>query len=190
MIQKITRVWVDYMIRSGAHEEDRDIYEYGLECTLNELVSDIILLVAAIMLHRIWQMLLWIVVFNILRIHVGGYHAKTPTGCLVGSTLAGIVCVLAYPVFIGQIWMAGGTMIACNIVIWMIAPVTHPNHPISEERLSLVRKRAKVIGMVLVAVVVLLEHWLPEASAVICVTTLATCLLSLAAYSCTKISNW
>lgn len=189
MIKKITKAWVDYMIRSGAPEENRDIYEYGLECTLNELASDVLLLVAAVFLHRVWQMLLWIAVFNIMRIHVGGYHAKTPAGCLFGSTMAGIVCVMVYPLLARPAWLMWGAMIACNIVIWMIAPVTHPNHPVSEKRLQVVGKRAKILGGVMMAAVVIFIKLHIEAAAVISTTCVAVCLLSLVAYSCTKKGN-
>ena len=178
------------MIRSGAPEEDRDIYEYGLECTLNELISDLILLAAAVLLHRVWQMILWIVIFNIMRVHVGGYHAKTPAGCLFGSTMAGIICVMAYPLFTGVKWLIWGSMIACNLIIWMIAPVTHPNHPVPPARRERFKRRAKILGVVLGIAAVWLESRRPEVAALITVTSLTVCLLSFVAFSCTKKSNW
>lgn len=189
MIRKAVKKWVDFMIRSGAPEEEREVYEYGLECTLNELVSDLILMAAAVLLHRVWQMILWIVVFNVLRVHVGGYHARTPAGCLIGSTLTGIVCVLAYPLLLHRRICIAFAMAACCLIIWRIAPVTHLNHPVTEARLRRVGKRARVLGGLLSLFAVAAAERLPQSAALVCMTCFVTCLLALIANSCTKKAN-
>lgn len=81
MIKKIC----DFLIANGAEEEKRDIYEYALNCLLNELGIDIILLAAAFFLDMFKEMSIWICVFNSLRMNIGGYHAKTQKHCVLFS---------------------------------------------------------------------------------------------------------
>lgn len=182
MIKKVVDRWVDYMIENGADEKQRQIYSYGMECTVNEIVSDILLLVCAYFLGRIWEMAVWIIVFNILRVNVGGYHASTPFRCIAGSTILGILCTLVYPVFVERWGLGLGVSIICICIAIKIAPVLNIKHPVTEYRRQFARKLAILITM-LMALIAFFIHWLQrELSAMIQISMCSVYILSVAGY--------
>lgn len=180
MVHKISVRWAEYMVANGADENQKEVYAYGLECLLNEAISDILLMAAAVMLGRVWQMICWIVLFNIFRVHFGGFHAKTPWGCLIGSTLAGVLCVILYPVFYVRYIVLIAILCMDNGIVWRIAPVLHYKHPFSEERRVKVRKRARLLAGLLSLVLLILYHYEYEMTALLCATFTCSCVLSLA----------
>lgn len=126
--------WVDYMILNGADEGKRAVYLYGMECFLNELVSNCLLLFCALLLHRIWEMLVWIVVFTSLRVNAGGIHASSHGACIGFSTLTGCICVLAYPVFCRSFFLTAACAGISIVIVLLFAPVIHKNHPVSDQK--------------------------------------------------------
>lgn len=158
MIRKLADRWVTFMIKNGAPAEQREVYLYGLECTLNELAGDVILMVAAIVIGRVWEMLLWILVFNLLRLNTGGYHAATPFRCITLSTLLGITCTLVYPLAEGRYAVSGVLAGLCLVIIYLLAPVANEKRPLTEERKNKARKLARwfsaaVFGMIIILMV-------------------------------------
>ena len=142
MIKKMVDRWVDTMIKNGADEKKRQIYAYGLECTANEIASDILLLSCAVISGRVWEMVVWIIVFNLLRVNVGGFHASTPMRCIVGSTLLGIACTNLYPYLIGRKVLENVLSVLCICIVIIISPVLNMRHPVMEHRRQIARKRA------------------------------------------------
>lgn len=179
MVEKLVDKWVGYMIENGAKKNQKEVYAYGLICTIYELISDGILLLLAAFLHRTAEMLGWIILFNILRIHIGGYHAETPGRCLLGSTLTGIACVLVYPIYMGKPWLLYISMIIIWGITWTIAPVTHPRHSVSRSNLSKTKKRARILVLLLTGIILLTRQRYEPIAAFLTTTLLVSCLLSL-----------
>lgn len=158
MIKKIC----EFLIANGAKEEKREIYEYALNCLLNEVGVDIILLITAIFLGMFKEMSIWICVFNSLRMNIGGYHAKTQKRCVLFSVALGL-----FSVMIGrnlQLHMVIVFIIVffLSILIFRIAPIVHPNRPIGIYQQEKAKRRAlrfmffwSVIG------IVMYRRWIP-----------------------------
>ena len=72
----------DKLIRSGLPADKKEVYVYGLECSLNLIISDSILLTYAFYMGQIPELLLWLICFSLLRTHVGGYHAPSHFLCI------------------------------------------------------------------------------------------------------------
>lgn len=126
MVEELASRWVDYVIENGADKEQRAVYVYGLICFINELFSSALLLAIALPLNRIWQIVVWMMAFDMLRLNIGGYHADTPVRCIVESAFIGILCTLAYP-FLGK-----GSLFKCLIgamciiIVFRLSPVLLP----------------------------------------------------------------
>ena len=81
MVEELASRWVDYVIENGADKEQRAVYVYGLICFINELFSSVLLLAIALPLNRIWQIVVWMMAFdmfrlNIMRIPLSGVLSK------------------------------------------------------------------------------------------------------------------
>lgn len=180
MVHKLSVRWAEYMVSNGADKDQAEVYAYGLECLLNELLSDILLLLTAIGMGRVRQMICWIILFNIFRIHFGGFHAKTSLGCLAGSTLIGVLCVVFYPVFYTGYTALLVILCINNMIVWTIAPVLHPNHPFSDNRRKDVRKRARFLSVFFSALTLIMYNYQPGIAALMCATFTCACVLSAA----------
>ena len=180
LVHNLSERWADYMVANGAPKDSREIYVYGLECTLNELICDVILIAAAVCMKRVWEMACFIVVFNFLRMAVGGYHASSPFCCLFGSIAAGVVCVAVYPVLVGRRLAELFLSAVCVGIVWKTAPVVHTKHPVSEKRQKTVRKLARMMIIGTGLLILALGNSFPEPAAMICVTCVCTCALALA----------
>ena len=123
-----------WFIEQGLPEEQKEIYSYGLEGLANELLADILLFLSALLLHKIPEMFIWCFSFTILRVNLGGLHASSHSRCIIYSTAIGILSVQICPYFEKNLpIMVVFSTLVCLIATF-IAPVVHPNHPLSPKR--------------------------------------------------------
>lgn len=145
MIIKIANIWADWLVQNGASWDDYEIYAYGAECMLNELFSDLLLIITALAFHKTFEMILWMLFFTPLRIHLGGMHAPSHFKCILSSVLLSYLCIFTYPLLIEFPAIMGLILAISIFIVYKIAPVVHPNHPVSENRMLQMRKRALFI---------------------------------------------
>lgn len=146
---KIADKAVSWLLKNGADKEKERIISYGAECFFNELLADLLLVIFALLVHRILDTVIWIAAFTAVRVHLGGWHANTHIGCILSSTVIGGVCVLLSPVLNKAPAFIVIVLIVVSIgIIIKIAPVTHVNHPVSQARKAKARKRAIVISCI------------------------------------------
>lgn len=65
--------------------------QYGLMRRLMGMVTFLLLLPVGAFFDGWRSTFLFLLVFRFIRMRTGGYHAKTPAGCLLGSTFTMIV---------------------------------------------------------------------------------------------------
>lgn len=179
MIEQLANRWVDYMVKNGADEVQKPVYLYGLICFLNELFSSIMLLIIAIPLNRLWQMIIWMLVFDMLRINIGGYHAVTPVLCIMESTIVGVACTLVYPVFDRGVIFTCIICAICIGIVFRISPVLNQKHPLSKKRQNKARILARILIVTYSLLAVVTGRFNRELSAVISISMTSVCLLGL-----------
>ncbi len=143
MIHKISHSFSFYLSKNGGIPEKQQIYAYGIECILNELISDFLLLLCAIIMHQVVPMLIWCVSFTLIRIHLGGYHAVTHRRCIIYGTVIGICSVNIN--FIWKLLHPLGTIIITAVTLLLsirYAPIIHKNHPVSSQLKLEAKKKA------------------------------------------------
>ncbi len=135
MIHNIAVKIVDLLLKYGSAPKSRDIYIYGTECFISEMIGNFLLFCIALPLHQGWAMLLWLISFLSIRIHLGGYHAPYHWLCLLVSTFIGISSI-----FFNWIWISikGYSLLVlllCDAYIFLTKAVVHKNHPMSPKKL-------------------------------------------------------
>lgn len=68
----IAESFASWLIKNGADEENRDVYIYGIECFVNEFISNALLLSIGYISDRLTAMILWLCFFTIIRTQLGG----------------------------------------------------------------------------------------------------------------------
>lgn len=126
--------------------EDKEVYAYGAELLLSTVFNLIIALVIALITNTFWQCLVFLTSFVTIRIYAGGYHADTHRNCMLT-----LVCVQGLFVLIIKNFSAEKVKVAISImlmlsiaVIILLAPVAHPNKPLTESLKKVLRKKAYV----------------------------------------------
>ena len=160
MISKLAKNIARFFVVQNITEESKEvIYAYGMELLISDVLNTIIVLLIALISHTLPAVVIFIAVFMGLRQFVGGYHANSHLSCMF--TLVMVMLVFSYSICnvsvqIAPIFSIGFITIALPI-IFCIAPVPHPNKPMSEEKRIKLRKRSIILTVAIsVAVIVLL----------------------------------
>ena len=74
-------------------KEDTQIYTYGFEIFIDSFIETTLILLIGILGGWIFETLLFISAFTILRSYTGGYHASTKIACICITTLDKTVVV-------------------------------------------------------------------------------------------------
>ena len=89
--------------------EDVQVLQYGIECMINMSIPVMVIFVCAWYFKMLIPMLIWCVMFLILRNYIGGYHAKTHFRCILYSSVYGYKRNYCK---IGVVILAGGVVCA------------------------------------------------------------------------------
>ncbi|WP_313527475.1 accessory gene regulator B family protein [Anaerotignum sp.] len=180
MIIKIANTWADWLVQNGASSDDYEIYAYGAECMLNELFSDLLLIITALVFHKTFEMILWMIFFTPLRIHLGGMHASSHLKCILSSILLSYLCIFTYPLVVDSPIIIGFILAISILIVYKIAPVVHPNHPVSEHRMKKMRKRALFILFIEILITCIAYGYFSKIVAGIAtVSVFSVCLLAM-----------
>lgn len=136
MISKLAKSIAHFFVVQNITEESKEvIYAYGMELLISDVLNTIIVLLIALFSHTLPAVVVFIAVFMGLRQFVGGFHANSHLSCMF--TLVMVMMVFSYGIcnvsgYITPIFSISFIMIALPIIL-CIAPVPHPNKPMSEE---------------------------------------------------------
>lgn len=160
MISKLAKNMAHFFVVQNITEAPREaIYAYGMELLISDVLNTLIVLLIALLSHTLSAVVVFIAVFMGLRQFVGGYHANSHLSCMF--TLVIVMLVFSYGICningqLAQIFSISFITIALPI-IFFIAPVPHPNKPMSEEKGIKLRKRSYILAVILtIAVIALL----------------------------------
>ena len=159
MISKLAKNIAHFFVVQNITEESKEvIYAYGMELLISDVLNTLIVLLIALISHALLAVIVFIAVFMGLRQFVGGYHANSHLSCMF--TLVMVMLVFSYGICnvsgqIAQIFSIGFIAIALP-VIFCIAPVPHPNKPMSKEKGVKLRKRSIILAAALSTAVIAL----------------------------------
>lgn len=180
MIFKLYERITDSLIKCNAmEEEDRELVEYGLDQGVIIILNIITTIILGVIFGMVWQSILYFISYSLLRSYVGGYHARTRLKCYLWS-LTIIVAMLACMKYIT--WNTSACIILafiCGIIIFVCAPRADENKPFDEVEEVVFKKRARVICIVEI-IIILLCYILDFKAAGLCVLmSLVTCVFTL-----------
>ncbi|MEW9125210.1 MAG: accessory gene regulator B family protein [Thermotaleaceae bacterium] len=121
--------------------------KFGLECFLGETSKFLLYLMIFGFFSLTKEFLLATVFFCVPRTYAGGFHADTYWSCFFTSLaiLSSIIVIGSNVVFVLD--MKYILILLTFILVWIYAPVDHPNKPIiSEQR----RKNLKYVSLAIV----------------------------------------
>lgn len=128
--------------------DQREILIYGYTLFLENVYKTVILLLVALLTNTVWQTLLIIGSFAVLRNFSGGIHCRSSLGCT-----AGMVGVWVLGLLVSRIELPPIVLFLMGIVIvWTIvryAPQSTSNNPIQDQTIW---KRKHIIAILVMTV--------------------------------------
>ncbi len=161
MLDKLANRIADHLIKDGASANDKEIIVYGIECTLNEIISNIIVFAIAFIMGKPLEMLIWQLFWLPLRVNIGGHHANSHIVCLIYSTLLAVGCVLLLPFIQDYPWILISEIAVTFVVSFLFAPFIHPNRQSSKAHTARIRRNGKIIAMIEIALIIVFYFTLP-----------------------------
>ncbi len=159
MISKLAKNIAHFFVAQKVVEESREvIYAYGMELLLSDVLNTLIVLLIALISHTLPAVIMFSAAFMGLRKFAGGYHANSHLSCML--TLVVVMLIFSYGicnVSEKYAWIISIGFVVISIpVIFNLAPVPHPNKPVSEEKGAKLKMRSRILVLLLSLLALLL----------------------------------
>ena len=121
-----------------------EVYTYGFELLLSSILGCVFIFLISLLLNQPKSAAFFLLVFCPLRAYSGGYHSSTLRHCLFSSTFVYFI-VVTLSIYLSCILPVHFSLlfsVLASFLIYMYAPVIHPNHPVSHQRYA----RGKLIS--------------------------------------------
>ncbi len=109
-----------------------EVYVYGTELVLSFIITTALVLIAGLVIGEVMNSMIFLAVFILLRRFTGGYHANTYLKCKIISISTFFIAQFSSHAISVRWWMYAVLLVGGNIVIHLLAPVEHPNKPLSD----------------------------------------------------------
>lgn len=163
MVGKVSRKVTDRLLsRNAIKDEDYEIYQYGLEQLFTSILNMLTLLVIGSIMGMIWQGIIFVLSFMLLRKYAGGYHASTPLGCYLLTTLIITVALSVMKYFEISILIYLVLLMVSSVIVYMLTPVEAVNKELDKIEKIIYRKKTILTWIVEVSLAIgvfILKHY-------------------------------
>lgn len=170
-----------FLCRKGVvHEEQKEVYQYGFEVLLLNVLDVLIILGLGIVIKRYVDTVVFLLVFGVTRQYTGGYHAKTVLKCL---TVYVIIYLTVMFISSSNIVLCMGVLLQVLLCVLYIvavviyAPIQNDNKVISSTEKKKYKTISIVLGVTISMVAIALYSVLTTTALTISLTLFAVTLL-------------
>lgn len=150
MYDKIVQRGVDFIYKyADIAQQDREVYQYGIELVLMYLINAGTLLLISLPVGHFFDTLALLTGFALIQSFGGGYHAKTHLKCFLWMLAGWVVSMLILPFYSKLFAVEYISILVGLFFIFEFAPVQHKNFPIGKERRKLLRTKVRVISVII-----------------------------------------
>lgn len=146
MFTSLTEKAVNYLIYKNVIDNDNlEIYQYGLGQIFSTTLNILTTLLLGIIFGEIYQSLIFVFAFMILRTYSGGYHAKTPIRCYFFTTISIAAGLSAMKFIVINRFIYLGLLILSSLIIITLSPIGTANKPLDEIEKIIYRKKTIIV---------------------------------------------
>lgn len=146
-MEMIAQQITNQLVTCGRIEKEKtDVYRYGFEIIISTLILLTSIIVASVMFYDRYDGVIFILYFASVRLFCGGFHASSYRGCYMCSLsifTVVVTCSLVLP--IDQAYIKIIMVLLCYLYIYINTPRAHENHPISETKALICRRKIKYV---------------------------------------------
>lgn len=146
MFTSLTEKAVNYLIYKNVIDNDhQEIYRYGLGQIFSTTLNILTTLLLGIIFGEIYQSLIFVFAFMILRTYSGGYHAKTPIRCYFLTTISIAAGLSAMKFILINKFIYLGLLILSSLIIITLSPIGTANKPLDEIEKIIYKKKTIIV---------------------------------------------
>lgn len=156
MIKKISDSVASKIVFETGHEEEKEVYAYGLQIIFNTLISIIMVMLVGICLHEVSGTIAFLISYCSIRLYAGGFHANTNEKCMAIFVFGYLIIsfILSHVKVILNLYSIL-ILALINIAIIMWAPVEAYNNPIPVSHKNGMKLKAFFISLTITFVIFL-----------------------------------
>lgn len=148
-----------FVKKSVVAQEDREVFQYGVEYILSLIVGWVCVFASAILMQKVIHAFLFFGILYLLKSFTGGYHAQSYLSCkicTVGIFLLGVILFDSTGTVPSFVWFF---IMACSFsLIALYAPCAHVNKPLNEKQRKHSRKMSVLVAFIICLAIILL-YW-------------------------------
>ena len=179
-MESLTTKFVDMLINNNIiKKEDIEIYSYGFKEMIFIILNIITTLFIGIIFNKIFEIILFMIIYSVIRVYSGGYHARTKLKCYISSVLMLIsICyILKLNLLQNKLLIVILTIISSGVIL-ALAPDPDENKPLDEIEIKVYTKRMiRNLIIVLVILCITLIFNKINLSVCICISLIANVLM-------------
>lgn len=146
MFTSLTEKAVNYLLYKNVIDNDhQEIYRYGLGQIFSTTLNILTTLLLGIIFGEIYQSLIFVFAFMILRTYSGGYHAKTPIRCYFLTTISIAAGLSAMKFILINRFICLGLLILSSLIIITLSPIGAANKPLDEIEKIIYKKKTIIV---------------------------------------------
>lgn len=188
-MDKISNAITDfYITKNYISEEKKEIYSYGFQLILADIMNFAIIIFISLFLKRITDGIAFLITLCGIRQFSGGFHAKTFWQCrlymvitflcvMTGSQLLSVSFNILYVIIINSV---------CIVCIAALAPVAHPNKNITQNQHKISKVKAIIISLIIATFSCFLTAMERSEGVTISITLVAVVILMVAGIAAKK----
>ena len=153
MVEKISKEIAKGLVRREVIEyEDYEIYEFGVEQLITNIIDLLTLLIVGLVTGMVWQGLIFAFSFMAIRKYAGGYHASTMLRCFFLTNFMIVIVILLMKF---NRFMCLGIILMSGVIIGLLSPVQTKNKPLDGIEKLIYRKKTLITLVVETTVAVI-----------------------------------
>jgi len=179
MFQAAVKRTTDWLVQGGSiAEEERDVYEFGLDKFFSMLSNFIFAAGLGLLFGMLAQTVVFYVAYIMIRVYAGGYHADRPLRCFFFSISVIVPCLFA--IHFQQVWNTPVVFYSllglCSTILVTLGPTGNKDKMLDELEKTVYRRRLlrNLAIATILAIALFLFAFSYYASAVLCGMLLAT----------------
>lgn len=159
------------------NSEEKELYYYGLKQGFLLLLNMMTVIIIGFIFNMIWQSVIFVITYSLLRAYAGGYHASTQAGCYLFSLVMIISVLWLIKLIPWNGFIIFIITIVASMIILIIAPVEDSNKPLDQKEKVIFKKRTNSILSVLAASALL--FWLIDVNLISICMVMGICIISI-----------
>lgn len=153
MISHISEQMLQYLLKSRVindSDEEKEYYRYGIEITISSLLNIILIIGIGIIFRNVFESIIFLSFFMLIRQFTGGYHADTYFKCNLSFCISFISVLIMYHSTYEKITisLSGYISILCVAIILFLCPIENVNKPIPKYKRNFFKYVSAILGIV------------------------------------------